>query len=192
MRLSIAWKSNEHGSIKIANGGSKEGTCRVISSTDFDLLVQFLPPGTVVIVRLSFVGRSRSEVKALELGRGHELFQFFNQANPMKFSAFDKNNRLLFLVRNERSPWELYIIAVVLDFQVFFAQTNRLNSKDLERTRCWCGRKWKKKMRKRKCPLCWPISIEKFCLLCYNNNSAGVSNSYMEILKWWGSINKLN
>ena len=58
-------------SIKTANRGPKEGTCRVISSTELDLLLNFShQKGTVVIVRLSFVERSRSEVKAL--GRGHE------------------------------------------------------------------------------------------------------------------------
>ena len=33
------YRLNEHRSIKIANGGSKEGTCTVISSTEVDLLL---------------------------------------------------------------------------------------------------------------------------------------------------------
>ena len=58
------------GVVKIANRGSKEGTRRVICSTEFDLLLPTVKtePGTVIIVRFFSVGRSRSEVKAL--GRG--------------------------------------------------------------------------------------------------------------------------
>ena len=57
------------------------------------------------------------------LNRGHKWFQFFNQRNPIKFLAYDTNNLLLLLVRNERSPSGVSFVAVALDFQVFFAQT---------------------------------------------------------------------
>ena len=126
------------------NRGSKEGTCRV----NFFHWIKPAPSshqkGTVVIVRISFVGRSRSEVKVL--GRGHEWFQFFNQTNPIKFLAFDTNNLLLFLVRNESLPLGISFVAVALDFQVFLAQTIRLkksNSKEPERSRCCRGTKWR-------------------------------------------------
>ena len=67
------------------------------------------------------------------LGSGHESFQFFNQTNPIKFSAYDTNNLLPLLVRNESSPLRISFAAVALDFQVFLAQTIRLkrsNSKE--------------------------------------------------------------
>ena len=57
-------------------------------------------------------------VKAL--GRANECFQFFNQTNAIKFLAFDTNNLLLFLVRNESSPLGISFVAVALDFQVFW------------------------------------------------------------------------
>ena len=41
LKLSTAGKSHDYRSIKIAKRGSKEGTCRVVSSTELDLL---LPP----------------------------------------------------------------------------------------------------------------------------------------------------
>ena len=104
--------------------------------------------GTVIIVRLSFVRRSRSVVNAL--GSGHECFQFFNQTNPITFLAFDTSNLLLFLVRNESSPLGIPFVAVALDFQVFLAQTIRLkqsNSKEPERSRCCRGTaKWRNQL----------------------------------------------
>ena len=96
--------------------------------------------GAVIIVRLSLARSSRSEVKAL--GRGHGWFQFFNQRNLIKLLAFDTNNRLLFLARNENSPLGISFIAVALDFQVLLAQTIRLtksNSKESKRFRCCCS-----------------------------------------------------
>ena len=41
MKRSTACKSHDYRSIKLAQRGSKEGTCRVVSSTELDLL---LPP----------------------------------------------------------------------------------------------------------------------------------------------------
>ena len=64
--------------------------------------------------------------------------------NLIKFLAFDKNNLLLFFVRNESSPLGISFVAVALDFQVFLAQTIQLkksNSKEAERSHQCCGRK---------------------------------------------------
>ena len=55
--------------------------------------------------------------------RGHVSFQFFNQTNPIKFLAFETNDLLLLLVRNESSLLGVSFVAVALDFQVFLAQT---------------------------------------------------------------------
>ena len=58
------------------------------------------------------------------LGRSHdELFQFFNQTNPIKFLPYDTNNLLLLLVIKESSSLGGSFVAVALDFQVFLAQT---------------------------------------------------------------------
>ena len=87
------------------------------------------------MVRLSFFGRRRSEVKAL--GRDHEWFQIFNQRHPIKILAFDTSNLLLFLVREESSPSGISFIAVA-----FLAQTiwlKKSNSKEPERIRCCCS-----------------------------------------------------
>ena len=46
--------------------------------------------------------------------------------NLIKFLAFDINNLLMFLVRNESSPLGISSVAVALDFQVFLAQAIRL------------------------------------------------------------------
>ena len=69
-------------------------------------------------------------------------FSFSTKENPIKFLVFDTNDLLLFLVRNESSPLGISVITVVLDFQVFLAQTIRLkksNSKESERFRCCCS-----------------------------------------------------
>ena len=65
----------------MVNGRSKEGTCRVISSTEFDL-----KKDTVIIVWLSFVKRIRNEEKHLVAAMNDFSFQ------PIKFLAFDTNN----------------------------------------------------------------------------------------------------
>ena len=60
----------------------------------------------------------------------------FSSVQPNKSDqvlAFDTNNLLMFLVRNESSPLAISSVAVALDFQVFLAQTIRLeksNSND--------------------------------------------------------------
>ena len=64
---------------------------------------------------------------------------------------------MLFLVRNENSPLGIYFVAVALDFQVFLAQTIRLeksNFKEPEISHCCrdtsrhCKMKKKKKKKK--------------------------------------------
>ena len=56
------------------------------------------------------------------------MIQFFNQTDLIKFLAFDTNNLLLFLVRNESSPLGISFEAVALDFQVFWHKQSGLKS----------------------------------------------------------------
>ena len=66
-------------------------------------------------------------------------FTFSTKQIRIRFLAFDTNNILLLLIRNESSPLGISFIAVALDFQVFLAQTIRLktsNSKESERACC--------------------------------------------------------
>ena len=100
--------------------------------------------GTVIIVRLSLVARSRSEVKAL--GRGHEWLQFFNLTNPIKFLAFDTNNLLQFSCKKRKFTFRYFLCNCSTWFPSIFGTNNRLkksNSKEPERSHCCRGGKWR-------------------------------------------------
>ena len=50
MKLSTACKSHDYRSIKIAKRWSKEGTCRVVSSTELDLVLPPIKTKGVILV----------------------------------------------------------------------------------------------------------------------------------------------
>ena len=94
--------------------------------------------GTVIIVRLSLVEISCSEVKAL--GRGYDWFQFFNQTDSIKFLAFDTNNLLLFLIRNGKVYFRNFLCSCSSLFPSILAQAI---SKKPETSGCCRGTKWR-------------------------------------------------